>query len=157
MTQMKFIILTVILIALVIISGCTKAAPPTDNSELSKTKITILKTSGCGCCGIYSQYAQKQGLDVTIKIDDNLDSIKDGYKIPLDMRSCHTTQIENYFVEGHVPIEAIEKMMVEQPDIAGIALPGMPSGAPGMPGSKSGTWTVYAINHDGSTFEFIKI
>ena len=63
----------------------------------------------------------------------------------------------DYFVEGHVPIEAIEKLMAEKPDIAGIALPGMPSGSPGMGGSRSGQFVIYAIGKDGTTTEFMRI
>ena len=85
------------------------------------------------------------------------DFVKEKYGIPYSMRSCHTTVIGDYFVEGHVPIEAVEKLMLEKPDIKGIALPGMPSGSPGMPGSKQGPFIVYAINKDGSTSEFMRI
>ncbi len=46
--------------------------------------------------------------------------------------SCHTVEIEGYVVEGHVPVAAINKMLTEQPDIRGLALPGMPMNSPGM-------------------------
>jgi len=70
--------------------------------------------------------------------------------VPLNLRTCHTTMVGDYFVEGHVPYEAIEKLLEEKPDIAGIALPGMPSGAPGMTGFKSGPFVIYSVNHDGN-------
>jgi hypothetical protein len=65
------------------------------------------------------------------------------------MESCHTVEIENYFVEGHVPIEAIQKLLNEKPDINGIALPGMPSGSPGMPGLKMEKFKIHQITLDG--------
>ena len=58
----------------------------------------------------------------------SLHSIKQKYNIPLEMQSCHTTIIGKYFIEGHVPLEAVNKLLKEQPDIDGIALPGMPIG-----------------------------
>jgi hypothetical protein len=72
------------------------------------------------------------------------------------MDSCHTLIIEDYFVEGHIPIEAIEKLLAEQPDIDGITLPDMPSGSPGMPGVKKGDFVIYSVK-GGKTSEFMRI
>ena len=73
------------------------------------------------------------------------------------MESCHTVVIGDYFIEGHIPLEAVEKLLVEKPDIKGIAMPGMPSGSPGMPGAKKGDFVIYAVNNDGTTEEFMRI
>ncbi len=72
------------------------------------------------------------------------------------MKSCHTTVIEGYFVEGHVPVAAIEKLVAEKPDIDGIALPNMPAGSPGMPGRQTEAFKVYALS-DGISSEFMLI
>jgi hypothetical protein len=72
------------------------------------------------------------------------------------MESCHTTVIDGYFVEGHVPFEAIEKLLAERPDIDGIALPDMPAGSPGMPGRKSGPFDIYQVK-DGQYSLFVSI
>ena len=88
--------------------------------------------------------------------EGNPESIKIQHNIPKEMWSCHTTMIENYFVEGHVPMEAIEKLIEEQPDIDGIALPNMPSGSPGMPGKKNSVWIIYSVR-DGNISEFMRI
>ena len=84
-------------------------------------------------------------------------AIKERYGVPRNLESCHTEIIGGYFVEGHMPIEAIEKLLSERPDIRGIALPGMPSGSPGMPGPKTEPWTIYAVNKDGSVGEFMVV
>ena len=73
------------------------------------------------------------------------------------MEICHTTIIGDYFVEGHVPLEAVEKLLTEKPDIKGIAMPGMPSGSPGMPGAKKGDFVIYAVNRDGSYEEWTRL
>ncbi len=98
-----------------------------------------------------------KGYPLEVKDMQNVDSIKEQYQIPQSMRSCHTTVVGDYFVEGHIPLEAVEKMMKEKPDIRGIAMPGMPPGSPGMPGSPSGEFIVYAVKKDGTFAEFMRI
>ena len=72
------------------------------------------------------------------------------------MESCHTAIFGDYFVEGHVPIEAVNKLLEEKPDIDGIALPEMPSGSPGMPGPKLEPFKIYSIK-DGQASEFLSL
>ncbi len=121
--------------------------------------VTMFKSPDCNCCGIYSQYLN--GRDFTVNIvptsGSDLAVLKSRDGIPPALRSCHTMKIGKYFVEGHVPAEAIDKLLSEKPDIAGIAMPGMPSGSPGMPGGKTGLFIVYAVNRDGSFQEFMRL
>jgi hypothetical protein len=86
----------------------------------------------------------------------SLHMIKKKYNIPLEMQSCHTTILGKYFIEGHVPIKAINKLLKEQPDIDGIALPGMPIGTPGMPGEKEEPYVIYQLV-DGKSSVFMTI
>ncbi len=161
MVSKNKLILALFIIGLIAVAGCASQKTNGNNKISGKATdgaaATIFKSSGCGCCGVYSQYMEKRGFNVQVVDTEDLDSIKGKYKVPVSMQSCHTTVIENYFVEGHVPAEAIEKLLAEKPDIAGIAMPGMPSGSPGMPGSKRGPFMVYAVNKDGSTAEFMRI
>ncbi|MBC8500769.1 MAG: hypothetical protein ISS25_00130 [Nanoarchaeota archaeon] len=121
-------------------------------------EMKIFKSMYCGCCGLYVDYVKKKtDLKVEIIEIDEVTPKKDEYKIPDNLRSCHTAVIGNYFVEGHIPVEAIFKLMAEQPDIAGIAMPGMPSGSPGMPGSKTEPFVIYVVNKDGTSYEFMKL
>jgi len=121
-------------------------------------EILIYKSSSCGCCGVYGDYFKRRGnADAEIVSVNDVNSIKDEYGVPYGLESCHTTIIGDYFVEGHIPLEAVEKLLNEKPDIAGIAMPGMPAGSPGMPGSKYGEFVIYAVNHDGSYEEFMRI
>lgn len=122
-----------------------------------EVKATIFKSESCGCCGLYTSYLDKKGFDVEVVQMDDISHIKEKYKIPAKMQSCHTTIIGDYFIEGHMPVEAIQKLLAEKPDIAGIALPGMPSGSPGMPGAKRSPFVIYAVAKDGSTSEFMEI
>ena len=120
--------------------------------------VGFYRSLSCGCCNLHESYLIRNGnLNVKdIRMDD-ISSIKNKYKIPSEMQSCHTAVIENYFVEGHIPLEAINKLIAEKPNIMGIAMPGMPSGSPGMPGTKSGDFVIYAVNSDGSYDEFMRM
>ena len=126
-----------------------------DNFE---DEIQIYKSSSCGCCGIYANYFQRKGNSDTEVVNlENLNALKKQYGVPSQLQSCHTTIIGDYFVEGHIPLEAVEKLLQEKPDIKGIAMPGMPNGSPGMPGAKKGDFIIYAVNHDGSYEEFVRL
>ena len=118
---------------------------------------TLYKSPTCDCCGIYANHVDRKGLDLQVTNMADVGPIGEKAGVPPQLRSCHTTFIGDYFIEGHVPVEAIQKLLAEQPDIKGIALPGMPSGTPGMPGPKLEPWVIYAIGNDGSISEFMTI
>ena len=113
-----------------------------NNKNLS---VEVFKTPSCGCCYGYVLFLKKEQFNVKETDMRSLHSIKQKYNIPLEMQSCHTTIIGKYFIEGHVPLEAVNKILKEQPDIDGIALPGMPIGTPGMPGKKEEPFVVYQL------------
>ena len=113
-----------------------------DNKKLS---VEVFKTPSCGCCYGYVLFLEKEKFNVKQTDMRSLHSIKQKYNIPLEMQSCHTTIIGKYFIEGHVPLEAVNKLLKEQPNIDGIALPGMPIGTPGMPGKKEEPFVVYQL------------
>ena len=115
------------------------------NVKNNKQNVEVFKTPSCGCCYGYVLFLEKEQFNVKETDMRSLHSIKKKYNIPLEMQSCHTTIIGKYFLEGHVPLEAINKLLKEQPDIDGIALPGMPIGTPGMPGKKEEPFVVYQV------------
>lgn len=112
--------------------------------------ITVFKSPWCGCCEIWTDAATETGYDVVIEDLDDLTAIKKQAGVPEDMQACHTAVIggdRKYVIEGHVPLEAIRKMMTERPDIRGIAVPGMPQGSLGMGFDPTAKYTVYALDH----------
>ena len=150
------VITLLFIIALIIVSSVSAEKYPLVNEY--NDEITIYRTGSCGCCKVYGTYFQNKGNKNVKTIEqDDITNIKEQYGVPSSMESCHTTIIGDYFVEGHMPLEAVEKLLNERPDIAGIALPGMPEGAPGMVGSKRGDFVIYAVNNDGSYEEFMRI
>jgi len=106
---------------------------------------TVYKSPTCGCCGKWISHLEANGFKVTAKNSNNLASIKQQLGIQPQLQSCHTAQIGNYIVEGHVPAADIKRMLAEQPDIDGLAVPGMPMGSPGMEGARKDNYDVLAI------------
>lgn len=117
-------------------------------TSLAGKSVTVYRSVTCGCCKNYVAYLKKRGMEVKEELVNDIATVKEENNIPQELSSCHTTLVDNYVVEGHVPTEVIEKLVTEQPDIAGIALPGMPQGSPGMPGVKSESWSMYKLGDD---------
>ena len=95
-------------------------------------KVVSYRSASCGCCKKWINHLRDNGLEVLDNIVKDVSVIKDQYQIPNNLRSCHSAQIANYTIEGHVPIKSIKKLFREKPVIKGIAVPGMPLGSPGM-------------------------
>ena len=106
---------------------------------------TLYKNPQCGCCETYADYLRENGFEVTVKPTHDLPLMKRQYGVPGELEGCHTTLVDGYVVEGHVPVNTLLRMLAEKPDIKGISLPGMPAGSPGMLGEKSGPFTIYEI------------
>ncbi|MBI2099626.1 CopG family transcriptional regulator [Candidatus Uhrbacteria bacterium] len=126
------------------------ASPSTDFISSQRPKAIVYRSPTCGCCGNYVSYLKKMGFEVETKFVQSTSEIEQQYGIPNNLLSCHTTVIGDYAIEGHVPAEAIAKLLQEKPAIRGIALPGMPSGSPGMPGAKRGEFSIYGFKDGGS-------
>ena len=121
-----------------------------------KQIVEVFKTPSCGCCYGYVLFLEDEKFEVKQTDMGSLHSIKQKYNIPVEMQSCHTTIMGKYFIEGHVPFEAVNKLLKEQPDIDGISLPGMPIGTPGMPGDKDEPYVIYQLK-DGKSSVFMTI
>lgn len=114
-------------------------------AEPAKTA-TLYKDPQCGCCEDYASYLRRNGFAVRIVPTHNLSLIKKEHDVPEQFEGCHTTLIDGYVVEGHVPVKSLNRLLTERPAIKGISLPGMPMGSPGMSGTKSAPFTVYEIS-----------
>jgi hypothetical protein len=125
------------------------AAPRTAGSSnpLRGLSAVTYKSPTCGCCTGYVRFLESQGVRVRVVLEEDaaLERFKDSLGIPANVRSCHVTRLGGYLVEGHVPLEALVKLLRERPRIEGIALPGMPVGVPGMPGRSPAPHRVVAF------------
>jgi hypothetical protein len=111
----------------------------------------LYKNPQCSCCEAYADYLRSNGFDVEIKPTNDLEQINLKAGVPANLEGCHTMFIEGYVVDGLVPVDIVKKLLSEKPAIAGVTLPGMPAGAPGMEaaGAKTGPFTIYAFTKDG--------
>ena len=113
----------------------------------SASQITLYKDAQCGCCGAYADYLRDNGFTVAIVETPHLPMMYARYGVPSAFQSCHLAMVDRYLAVGHIPVDVIKRMLAEQPAITGITLPGMPAGSPGMTGSKTEPFKIYALGN----------
>ncbi len=98
-------------------------------------------------------HLQDNGFEVVARdvSQERLDQIKAEHGIPGSLAGCHTGEIEGYLIEGHVGAEEIERLLEEKPAVAGLAVPGMPIGSPGMEGPNPERYNVLTFDKQGGT------
>lgn len=101
-------------------------------SAANAAQLTVHKSPYCGCCAKWIEHVEKHGFTVKVIETEDMAAVKKRLGVPDKMASCHTTQVGGYFIEGHVPAGDIKRLLAQKPKAAGIAVPGMPAGSPGM-------------------------
>lgn len=116
-------------------------------------RVVVHKNESCGCCKQWVEHLKQSGFHVTVHDVSNLGPIKERVGIPVAKGSCHTAQVGGYFVEGHVPVADIRRLLAERPDAKGLTVPGMPMGSPGMevPSGQTQPYDVFLVAKDGAT------
>lgn len=94
--------------------------------------VQVFRSPDCDCCGAWIAHLEEHGFLVDVVMSADVDAVKDRHAVPPALRSCHTGLVQGYVIEGHVPAEAIRRLLDQRPQSAGLAVPGMPIGAPGM-------------------------
>lgn len=115
--------------------------------------VQVYKTPQCGCCTDWVSYMQDEGFEVSEKEVDQskLYGIKTEAGLPGELASCHTAFVNGYVIEGHVPADDIRRLLDEEPDATGLAVPGMPVGSPGMEmGERRDPYNVLLFDDEGS-------
>ena len=121
-----------------IAAGCqSNAADTSDLAPVSMAEqvlpvMMVYKSPTCGCCTKWVDYLRDAGMEVNTTDTEDMGSIKERFGVPGKLSSCHTAVVGGYIVEGHVPFEDIQRLLKERPDAAGLAVPAMPIGSPGM-------------------------
>src|SRR5687768_8527204 len=136
----------------VLLLGFTlSAAACTTSAQRQAVPVVVYKDAACGCCSQWVTHLEAAGFSVSSVNVDDLDAVKSKHGIPRRAQSCHTATVEGYVVEGHVPASDIQRLLKERPAIAGLAVPAMPVGSPGMevPGIKPQPYDVLALHRDG--------
>ena len=109
---------------------------------------TLYKNPHCSCCDEYAAYLRQNGFEVDVKETNDLEEITLKAGVPEQLEGCHTMFVGGYVVVGHVSVDVMSKLLTERPPIVGIAIPGMPTGVPGMGGQKTGPVPIYEVSKD---------
>lgn len=115
------------------------------------TQVQVYKSPTCGCCGMWVEHMRAAGFAVTTRDVADLDPVRTKLGVPQNLLSCHTAVVDGYLIEGHVPAAEITRMLRERPKIAGLAVPGMVPGSPGMEGARRDPYEVLAFERGGAT------
>ena len=142
------------LMALALTTAATPTSPPA--APARKPTITVYKDPGCGCCKKWIEHLVKHGYRVDAKDTPEMTEIKRTLGVPDRITSCHTAVVNGYLIEGHVPAADIDRLLAQKPTIAGLAVPGMPMGSPGMEGGTTQRYQVLAFDKNGKTTVFAK-
>ena len=113
--------------------------------------ILVYATPTCGCCRAWMDHLEHDGFTVSRQFIDDVSPIKQKRHVPDKLWSCHTAIVGAYTIEGHVPADLIHAILAKKPSLAGLAVPGMPNGAPGMEGAVKDRYDVIAFTNEGKT------
>jgi hypothetical protein len=132
-------------------AGATTVASATTDAT-----VTVYKSPTCGCCAKWVEHMQGHGYKVVVHDTENMAPVKADLGVPDALGSCHTATVGGYVVEGHVPAADIDRLLKERPKVAGLAVPGMPTGSPGMevPGTPADRYDVVAFERGSATRVF---
>jgi hypothetical protein len=135
------------LAALPVAASCIPAAAQ------SLPNMTVTKDPSCGCCGAWVDHVRAAGFLVELTESPEVNRVKIRLGVPRELASCHTAEVGGYVIEGHVPADAIKRLLSEKPRAKGLAVPGMPVGSPGMEveGMESDTYDVVLFGPSGRT------
>lgn len=127
-----------------------KASSPQAATDATGPAITIYKSPSCGCCQSWAEHLAANGFETKIVETENVNNIKQEHGVPREMASCHTALIGDLVIEGHVPADDIVAYL-ENPQFntAGLSVPGMVQGSPGMETGRKDDYQVIAFNANG--------
>jgi hypothetical protein len=114
-----------------------------------KPEIKVYKSPTCGCCEKWVEHLRTEGFAVVTHDVADVMPIKLENGVKPEFSACHTAFVGGYVVEGHVPASDIRRLLAERPAVAGLAVPGMPVGSPGMEGPKPVAYEVLSFGAQG--------
>jgi hypothetical protein len=141
--------LTVAFASLALTTAAVRSSP--SDAPANKPVITVYKDPSCGCCKNWIAHLIKHGYRVDAKDSPNMTEIKRTLGVPTGLTACHTAMVNGYLIEGHVPAADIDRLLAQKPKIAGLAVPGMPAGSPGMEGASAQRYQVLTFDKSGKT------
>jgi hypothetical protein len=117
--------------------------------------LTVYRDPSCSCCGGWMSHLVSEGFEIEEIATSKMNLVKQQQGVPNRLASCHTATIGGYAIEGHVPAKDIKRLLAQQPQVAGIAVAGMPIGTPGMEdGERREPFTVFWFDRQGNAGAF---
>jgi hypothetical protein len=132
----------------VLLGSMALAATPALAND--RPSVRVHKDPDCGCCNGWIAHLKQAGFAVAAIDTDRLSAVKARLGVPSELASCHTAEIGDYVIEGHVPAPAIDRLLAERPRARGLAVPGMPVGSPGMEGGEPEVYAVMLFGPAGT-------
>ena len=140
------------------VAVATTAGSSVTFAASAREKMVVYKDPNCGCCRAWADAMAKAGFDVEVVMESDLLPVKTRLGVPLEVQGCHTATVAGYFLDGHVPLEAANRLLQTKPkDLLGLAVPGMPSGSPGMGDDPSASYDVLAVDKTGKTSVYLAV
>jgi hypothetical protein len=153
------IVQTVLAVSIFAAAGLGISAARAQQPPKAGPSVMVFKSPTCGCCTAWADHVRAAGFQVEVQNVDNqkLQTISSQGGVTSDLASCHTAKVGGYTIEGHVPASDIQRLLKEKPAVAGIAVPGMPIGSPGMEqGGRKAPFDTIAFTKDGKKTVFAK-
>jgi len=133
--------------AMLLLAGGDAAAVPAAARDM-----TIYRDPGCGCCLGWAAHARRAGFRTRVIDAPDMAQVKRRLGVPAALHSCHTALVAGLVVEGHVPLDRVERLLRGRPaTVRGVAVPGMPVGSPGMesPDGRRQAFQVFTFDAGG--------
>ena len=138
-----------ILASILVVSGCESKPLP------NQPAIEVWKSPTCSCCSKWVSHLRDNGFAVSVHNQTEMSALKSTLGVPRELASCHTALVDGYVIEGHVPAKDIHRLLAEKPEAAGLAVPGMPIGSPGMEqGDRQDPYTTVLFDTRGQSTAF---
>lgn len=121
-----------------------------DNKTDQQYEITVYRSASCGCCKGWISHLKEHNFSVKDITVNDVTPHKTRLGVPAQATSCHTAEVNGKVIEGHVPAQDIKRLLASENNIRLLAVPGMPSGGPGMdmPGASRDDFTVFSVDEN---------
>ena len=142
-----------VLVSSLLFTAAAVAAAWSLHAQASPSTMTVYKSPTCGCCVKWIEHMRSAGYVMKVVDVEDIAAVKRTWGVPTGAAACHTSVAGPYVIEGHVPADVVARFLKERPSVAGLAVPGMPLGSPGMeqPTGRSEPYVIVTFDRSGQT------
>jgi len=115
-----------------VVGGVVLGSLALTSPAVARQVVEVWKSASCECCAGWVKHMIASGFEVKVREIEDVEPIKEANGVPEQLHSCHTSVVDGYVIEGHVPAEDVKRLLAERPKAKGLSAPGMPQDAPGM-------------------------